>query len=379
MASARRRKSLALIDKLRAEPYSFEFFQAVRLLEIATQQDASEQYAKAPVAQHAPPAKELVRFTASNKLSYAGADVLSLSTEVNGLESPDQEAQLRWLMNVSFFGQGGAQGVLPIRYTELILQELKNKNESLSDFIDLFNHRSISLYYQAWHKYRLPVNFERSRNQNNGNHDKFTQALLSLAGIGTSELQYRLPFQDELLAGFAGSLSRSQRTADQLKSLVYQMFGLDIDIQQFKGQWQPLDQEVACQLPGPENSLGVNNQLGVNAIIGTECYHAQSKFSVVVAPLPYKRFMELAPGTKKLESLKSLIRMSVGMELEFDISVTTSHSQVPPTRLVEEPDYQPSLGWNSHLHSDSVLSIEPMNINLSHDMHTPEEGIPLYI
>jgi type VI secretion system protein ImpH len=379
MATSRRRKSLALIDQLRSTPFNFEFFQAVRLLEIAAQQDGSNQHAKAPVALHSPPPKELVRFSASNKLSYAGADILSLTTEINGLESPNQEAQVRWLMDISFFGLSGAQGVLPVRYTELILQELKNKNESLSDFIDIFNHRSISLYYQAWHKYQLPVNFERNRNQQHSTRDKFTQALLSLAGLGTSELQYRLPFDDELMAGFAGSLSRSQRTADQLKSLIYQMFALEVEIQQFKGQWQSLDQEVACQLPGSDNTLGINNQLGVNSIIGTECYHAQSKFSVVVAPLPYKRFMELAPGTKKLEALKSLIRMSVGMELEFDISVTTSQSQVPPTRLVEEPDYEPSLGWNSHLHSESVLSIEPMNINLSHDMHTPEEGIPLFI
>ncbi|BFM12109.1 type VI secretion system baseplate subunit TssG [Simiduia litorea] len=377
MATTRRRKSLTLVDQLKSEPSRFEFFQAVRLLETAAAQDHSGQYARAPVAILAQPTKEAIRFKSNNRLAFSGADILSLATEPNGLTSDSGEQQIRWVMDLSFIGLTGAQGVLPYRYSELVLQEIKDKNSALADFFDLFNHRSASLYFQAWHKYRLPVNYERERQSNKGGIDKFTDALYSLAGIGTPELQYRLPFNDEIIAGFSGGLGRNIMSADVLKGMIKHLFQLNVDIEQFKGQWQPLDKEVACRLPGEECLDGVNNQLGVNSIIGSYCYHAQSKFSVIVAPLPYKRFMELAPGTKKLEALRSFIRFSVGIDLEFDISITTAQNQVPPTRLANECDYQPALGWNTHLYAQDEVEIESMKINLSQETESPEEGLKL--
>ena len=42
MATARRRKSLNLIEQLQTEPQRFDFFQAVRLLESASQQNTED-------------------------------------------------------------------------------------------------------------------------------------------------------------------------------------------------------------------------------------------------------------------------------------------------------------------------------------------------
>lgn len=377
METPRRRKDLALIDQLRQKPEKFEFFQAVRLLEVASAQDHTNQYAKAPVATLAQPNKESIRFTCNEKLHYISPDINFITSETNGEISNVGEQQLRWLMNVSFFGLGGAQGVLPYRFSELILNEQKNKNSALKDFIDLFNNRATALYHRAWFKYRLPVNYEQAHYTNRGTKDKFTQAVLSLSGLGTPELHYKLPFPDELVAGLSGTFAQSRITASGLQGIIKSAFNLDVSIKQFQGQWRPLDQDVACRLPDSQTGLGINNQLGVNTVIGSYCYHAQSKFSVVVEPLPYKRFMELAPGSKQLAALKSFIQLSVGTELEFDIEVTTIKERVPPCRLVNEENYQPTLGWNTHLHTDDDSNIEPVNIHLSQTIESPEEGLPI--
>lgn len=379
MATTRRRKSLALIDQVKSEPERFGFFQAVRTLETASAQDHSRQYAQGAVGDGTQPSKEFIRFRSSNRLHFSGADIVSVATETNGEQNASGEHQQRWLMDTAFFGLAGAQGVLPFRFSELLLQQQKNKSPALGDFFDLFNHRALSLFYQAWKKYRLPVNYETASQAPANKRDKLTQALLCLAGMGTSELQYRLPLPDEALAGLGAGLARGRKTADELKGIIKALFDLDVTIEQFKGQWQALDPEVACQLPGPENLCGTNNQLGVSAVIGSYCHHAQSKFSVVVAPLSYRRFMELAPGSRKLESLKSLIKLCVGVELEFDISVTTAASKVPPTRLVNEDDYTPSLGWNTHLYTGAPEKSESLNVHLSQCIDSPDEGLALAI
>ncbi|MFO0888032.1 MAG: type VI secretion system baseplate subunit TssG [Isosphaeraceae bacterium] len=66
-------------------------------------------------------------------------------------------------MLVSFFGLTGPSGALPRHYTEILLQQLREKDSPLCDFLDLFNHRLVSLFYRAWEKYSLPVTYERTR------------------------------------------------------------------------------------------------------------------------------------------------------------------------------------------------------------------------
>ena len=48
-----------------------------------------------------------------------------------------------------------------------------------SSFFDIFNHRMVSLFYQAWEKYRFAIAYER------GERDRFSHHLMDLIGIGT--------------------------------------------------------------------------------------------------------------------------------------------------------------------------------------------------
>ena len=165
MSTQSRRKNSSVVDKLLSSPQSYAFFQAVRILERATlQQNAAQPLntrqaiARNSIAGFAPPANEIIRITTHQSFRFPEAEIDSI------VKNPNTQ-HLQWLMQVNFMGLTGANGVLPYHYTELILQRLKRKDESLAHFLDLFNHRTISLFYQAAIKYRLPLEYERKKNK----------------------------------------------------------------------------------------------------------------------------------------------------------------------------------------------------------------------
>src|SRR5579872_5836244 len=144
-----------LPDRLRDRPWEFSFFQAARLLHLLAG-------VKQPLGSFNPSSREPVRLATRPSLSFPPSEIHSLEERV------DQPPK----MTVNFFGLDGALGVLPTRYTELIAERLAARDTTLRDFLDIFNHRMISLLYRAWEKYRFPVAYER------GGDDAFTGYML---------------------------------------------------------------------------------------------------------------------------------------------------------------------------------------------------------
>lgn len=245
------RKNSSVIEQLLSEPHSFSFFQAVRVLERATQLEGEVLSpsgrlldTKNPIATFAPPATEIVRLRANTSFSFPEAEVNSVVRQA-GTTHPSQ-----WVMQVNFMGLTGSSGVLPFHYTELILQRLKQKDETLLHFLDLFNHRILSLFYQAATKYHLPIEYERKKlnYRSRKNRDSQTQALLSLIGLGTPGLEERLNIKDESLIFYGGLLTQQVRTTIGLKQILQDYFDIPVKIQEFIGQWQELIPDIRTKL-----------------------------------------------------------------------------------------------------------------------------------
>src|SRR5205807_1948138 len=131
---------LSVADRLFAEPFAFRFFQAVRLLERLDPK-------RLPVGRSARPEKEVVRFVAHLSLSFPPSELFDLRPGEG--DAPPQ-------MTVSFMGLTGPSGILPRHYTERLLRlEREGKGPEIGAFrgwLDLFNHRLISLFFRAWEK-----------------------------------------------------------------------------------------------------------------------------------------------------------------------------------------------------------------------------------
>jgi type VI secretion system protein ImpH len=306
------------------EPQRFEFFQAVRLLERIFPE-------RAAVGRDYLPTKEVVRFRTRPSLEFPASQIYDLQ-EVNEEFSNERKME----MFVNFFGMLGANGVLPPHYTELIIERARYRDTALWNFLDLFTHRSVSLFYRAWEKYRFPVSFERGE-------DDFTNFLLDFLGLGTRGLREQLDFPAESLIPYAGLASNKPRSVSAIQQTLADYFGVKIEIEQFSGQWLTLDAESITMLGA------ANSSLGVSTVAGSRVFDNQSKFRVRVGAVGFERFKAFLPNGSAYKAATGMIKFLAGDEYDFDLQLILLAKEVPGTVLTTRAKRRPMLGWSSFL------------------------------
>lgn len=319
-------KKVPLDKELRDEPYRFSFFQAVRILEAI---DSS----KKSVGRDAMPDDEVVRFRSNVALDFPASEIQEIRTR----ETEDDEKEVTEMV-INFMGIVGISGALPTHYTEYILNRIRHGDRAFWEFSDIFTHRSASLFFRAWKKYRFPYAYEEG-------DDEFTQYLFDLDGLGTKGLRGRMNLDDETLLPYSGLITQKPHSATNTANLVSDYFGVDVKIKQFFGQWIDLDKESITKL------AIANSRLGVDAIIGTRVWDQQSKFRLLLGPLPFIRFLAFLPNGSANHVLRSIVRFMVGLESDFDVQLVLDRRQVPSTILTTRAKRRPMLGWTSWLKS----------------------------
>lgn len=319
-------KKVPLNEKLLEEPYRFEFFQAVRLLERIHPE-------KTGVGLSPTPNDEVVRFSSNPSLQFPPSEIQEFKT-VRDPETGEERLE----MAVNFMGMVGIAGVLPIHYTELIYDRRRYSDTALHSFLDIFGHRMVSYFFKAWEKYRFPVQYERG-------DDDFTQYLFDWIGLGTDGLRDRMGLEEERLLPYGGLIQQNPHSAIALEQILSDYYGIPAKIDEFFGQWLDLDEESVTRL-GVRNSL-----LGSEAIIGARIWDQQSKFRMVLGPMPFGQFTDLLPNGSAHEPLKSMTRFMSGLELDFDIQLMLLAKEVPGCVLTTRAKRRPMLGWTSWLKS----------------------------
>lgn len=343
------------------KPYLFHFNQAVTLLERLYPD-------RRPVGRGENPYREVVRFRSHLSLSFPPSSIVDIQPPA-GPSSPAQ-------MTVAFFGLYGPSGVLPRFYTEKLIELERSKQKEKNAFrewLDLFNHHLIALFFRAWEKYRLYVAYARGEYQQT-DVDLFTLALLSFIGLGGGGLRYRLQVkvrdQDDLeapqvlaqlpdvaLLPCAGLLAQRPRNALNLGRILVHYFRFPVQVIQFHGQWLYLDEASQTRLGRGEED---KNQFGDGIVVGSRVWSIQSKLRLRVGPLTYAQFLDLLPDRRPTPQRKTffllshLVRLYIGPDLNFDVQLVLHADEVPATQLSDDGSLGPRLGWNVWLSSGRV-------------------------
>ncbi len=310
-------------ERLRADPWAFNFFQAVRLLR-RFQPD------RAPVGAFARPSDEPVRFSVNPSLAFPASQIQSF-VWTDG-------SQPR--MTVNFMGLVGPLGVLPNYYTEWMAGRVRARDFGARDFFDIFHHRMLSLFYRAWETYHFGAGCERQE-------DSLAQVVLDLIGNGTPGLQRRLPISDVTLVYYSGLLATAPRSAAALEALLADYFDVPVEVEQFVGVWRNLgSQDWCCLDAGDEES----RSLGCGAVVGDEVWDQQSRVRIRLGPLTAAKYKEFLPTGSAYEPLRALTRTFGGNDIEFEAQLMLMRDETPACELGGETEAA-QLGWFTWLHS----------------------------
>ena len=324
MASERGRTDSPLVSILFGEPYRFEFFQAVRLLERIHGD-------RLPVGLDGDPAAEVARFRTRVSLGFPPSEIYRISR--NGRGNGDHPPEVE----VSFMGLTGPLGVLPHPYTELLIERTRSHDTTLWAFMDLFNHRLISLFYRVWEKYHFAIAYELGR------EDRFTEYLFDIVGMGTRGLRGRMGVPDQATIFYGGLLAQRPHSGAALEAILSDYFGVPANIRQFSGQWLKLDDDSITRLGA------TNSELGVTTIAGARVWDNQSKFRVRLGPLSFNQFRDFLPVGSAFKPACDVARLMAGTELDFDVQLILKAEEVPACILTTRARRKPMLGWSSWL------------------------------
>jgi type VI secretion system protein ImpH len=296
------RGGVSVVTELFAEPYRFEFFQAVRLLELRSRARRTPgARAAAPAVGALAATSDVVRFRASYDLSFPPSEIRELA-----LAAPNAIPR----MTVAFFGAGGLDGPLPTSFTEAIVERLSRKDTATADFLDIFHHRLLSLLYRIYKKHR-PALATAPPAEN-----PLSRYLFSLVGLGTKSVANQAPARPTLLR-YAGLLAAKPRSAAGLATLASDYFKVPVQVQQFAGEWVARGAEPTTRI----GRTGQNNGLGGAAVVGTRVWLQDAGIRLRIGPLSAERFASFLPNGEAHWTLAELVRLYLGPNLRATLQL----------------------------------------------------------
>lgn len=315
------------------------FFELVRHLERQHVHVVNEYYPGQNLGSDAAPVDEPVRFHAVNHMGFSANSVERVKKTEAGDGRPS-----RFEVFVNSMGLTGPAGAMPQHYTQLMLQRVKQNDHAFRDFLDIFNHRLISLYYRAWKKYRVSIDYEESNGV--AGDSPIARVLQSLTGQ-YEKLSYEMPLY------YSGHYARKVHTVTALRSIIEDHLQHKVQVDSFEGRWIPIKKKDRLCIGSA--SFGFNNKLGDGVLAGDRAWDIQGQCSLSIGPVSYKQYERLLPDKEAFKSLKKLLKSYVPshlvIKLKFLIEDSKENNQQPLGKTLR-------LGWNSWLYSHTDKSCQ---------------------
>lgn len=350
MSAPKRLNPTAVVDALFNDPHGFEFVQAVRVLErwLALTEGREGRdvldrrlYFRNSLELSFPPS-QIQSLQAMRAPEPAGSEssqprkgqislhaILAAHEEEQWVPSQQQDTRQigRIEMVPAFMSLLGASGTLPIVYTEMLARHaMMQRDRSPSEFLDIFLHRMVILFYEAWRKYRPVLSFEPMDRQ------PLLAFVLAFVGLGQVPLRNRLGglkggVSDQTVGFFSGLMRQKPVSALAIQQILASYFAVQVEVQQFVGRWFRLERQS-------QTSLGVRNAaLGQGACSGERVWQRDLRVRLVLGPMSREQYQRFLPGGQAAFALKHLLTQLTGILIEYEIRLCLRREEVQPSQL----------------------------------------------
>jgi type VI secretion system protein ImpH len=334
MANPVRPTADSVIAILAQEPYGFDFFAALRLLQ--------SYFPSQPRIGHSwSLAQDPIRLAQSPALDFAPATIEALHRK-HPAHAP--------VLYCRHFGLFGPNGPLPLPYTDFARERILHHGDpTFAAFCNIFHHRLLSFFFRAWADGQKAVDFDRPGDQH------WAPFAASLIGLGMDSLLDRDSVPDRAKLYFAGRLVQQTRNAEGLESIVQEFFGLRTELHTFVGRWLNLPSGSVCKL-GASRETG---SLGATVILGSRLWTCQLHFRVRLGPLtlaeyermlPYerlRRYEHKPPTGASFRRLCDWVLLYAGEHFSWDVQLVLLKNDVPAVEIGRFG----RLGWTTWLKS----------------------------
>lgn len=234
--------------------------------------------------------EERIRLRHDPSLAFSTGEVSGLRVRPLALDAQDPPGTPRAALEITtaFLGLSGSISPLPSYLAEEIAQE-DEEAPRRRDFLDVFHHRFISLYYRARARSDHPNGYRSDQS------DPWSTRILALLGRDAEPgiERWRLLRWAPLLA--ERNLTPAALAAIIADVLEEDLGSVGVDIEPLVGAWAEID-------PRDRNRLGrACSTLGQDLVLGRRILDRAGKFRIVVGPLSRE---DLVHAQERKEALR---------------------------------------------------------------------------
>jgi type VI secretion system ImpH/TssG family protein len=306
MATAHWRTGFTVADLVARQDAGWSFYQLVRVLLPKESGDQSQHISKSRMLDVL---DNHFRFKAAHQNDFPAG-------EIRAIQSLDQNQRQQY--QISSIGNHlcGHNGPLPDGLSNMLIDDIREQDGAISDFLDLFNNRLQSLRYLF-----------RCQGDNNlasepVQYSDFGRLALALTGNINGEYQHLYQQQPSTVIGMAGSLANQRLSLPAIEGLFRKVLAAPLkSIQYMLGRWLNVADEDHLKLGE------LNNRLGDQATLGSRVWDQQAAIGIRLGPLSNKKLRRLLPDGEDYHKLFVLLQWVTSCRCDCQVTLF-SHSVV---------------------------------------------------
>lgn len=227
----------------------------------------------------------------------------------------------------------GPEGPLPLHVTRWVLDRLSQRwfggadahqtsDTTFVDFVNILQHRIMTLFYRAWADAHLAVQVERRVGS------RVRSMLESLAGIGLPETKnVEAASLDLVKLRQAAALAQQVDGPERLTVFLAEAFSVPVRLKEYVATWIDVPKNLQSRVGKAFAALGQG------ATIGPRVFSRQGRIEVQIGPMGLEKYTSFLRDGARLTMFKRAVRDLVGEQFDVDLRVILARDAVPAPRI----------------------------------------------